>query len=537
MAVPQIDPFSPAPNRQTDSREQFTIKADQRMLEENRFTGQANELAAFVDQRAIDANASAQAAAASEAAAEADRAQVAVNTATVASNTTTVVVRADEVAANTLQVASNTAQVAANTQAVADALASIADGPVASVNGKSGVVILGPEDLLPPFAGNARRALVVNNDATGVKWGVAGQEVGDVLFTARTPEAGYLPATGNIYMQSAYPELFEKVGLIGGDVALAWEQVANGLTSVDINDVAMGDDGVCIAVSNGAVYRSIDNGLTWTIYTHASLTGGGLKVQTDGNGVWVILNNTTARRSLDNGITWQSSTLQSGSAVILSFKTDQRGTWVAALSIGRPRVSTDNGQTWAEPGSGSTSIAATAIETDGNGYWIFGTGNGQVYQANAGNWIYTTLATGFPSQGISGIATDGNGVWIIIGGQHVTRSLNDRVTWETKTGASLAGNGKLVTSGRGVWLSAGTNSIIRRSLDNGLSWENHTVPGSPAAAFNGAACQGDYFVAVGSVGLFAASKPAYGYDTTTQFRLPKLPAPAGLSAYIKGSNA
>lgn len=59
MAVPQIDPFSPAPNRQTDSREQFTIKADARMAEENRFTGQANELAVFVDQRAIDATQSA----------------------------------------------------------------------------------------------------------------------------------------------------------------------------------------------------------------------------------------------------------------------------------------------------------------------------------------------------------------------------------------------------------------------------------------------------------------------------------------------
>ncbi|WP_374418694.1 WD40/YVTN/BNR-like repeat-containing protein [Stutzerimonas kunmingensis] len=535
MAVPTVTPLPIPPNR-TSGAGEFAPRADIFFGAMPQFQTDMNTLATYSGQQVSLADTARIAAEQAKAAAESARSTVVTRANEVATNTNTVVTRANEVATNTQQVAANTQQVATDAQAVADALASIADGPVTSVNGKTGVVTLTSEDVLPPFAGNSRRALVVNADETGAEWGDAGQKVGDVLITARTPDASYLPATGNIYMQSAYPELFEEVGLIGGDVALAWEHVANGLTSFAINDVAMGDDGVCIAVSNGAVYRSIDNGLTWTIYTHASLTGGGLKVQTDGNGVWVILNNTTARRSLDNGITWQSSTLQSGSATILSFKTDQVGTWVAALSTGRPRVSTNNGQTWAELGGGQTTVAATAIETDGNGYWIFGTGDGQVYQANAGNWIYTTLATGFPSQVISGIATDRNGVWIIIGSNYVTRSLNDRVTWETVTGASLAGNGKLVTNGRGVWLSASTNSSIRRSLDNGLSWENGSVPGAPSAAFNGAACAGDYFVAVGSVGLFAASKPVYGYDTTTQFRLPKLPAPAGLSAYIKGSN-
>lgn len=372
--------------------------------------------------------------------------------------------------------------------------------------------------------------------------GGGGQEIGDVMITARTPDASYLPATGNIYMQSAYPELFGEVGLIGGDVALAWEHVANGLTSFVINDVAMGDDGVCIAVSNGAFYRSTDNGLTWSIYSDPSLKQQAQKIETDGNGVWVALHvygtGVFCSTSVDNGITWgaEVAVARTTGMTALAFKTDRNGTWVASLSSGRPAISTNNGQTWSAAGSGPSSITATAIETDGNGYWIFGTGSGQVFQANAGSWTYTALATGFPSQGISGIATDRNGVWIINGGSHVTRSFNDRVTWETVTGTSLAGNGKLVTNGRGVWLSAHTSSIIRRSLDNGLSWENLTVPGAPSGAFNGVACAGDYFVAVGNAGLFAASEPAYGYDTTTQFRLPKLPAPAGLSAYIKGSN-
>jgi len=113
---------------------------------------EANTSAEFVDQRAIDADASAQAAAASEQAVEADRAEVATNTATVADNTAAVVARADEVAANTLQVAADADQVAADAQAVADALASVAGGPVISINGETGVVTLAQVHLDGPGA-------------------------------------------------------------------------------------------------------------------------------------------------------------------------------------------------------------------------------------------------------------------------------------------------------------------------------------------------------------------------------------------------
>ena len=139
MTVPVITPLPPAPTR-ADAPSDFTAKADTFVAAQVGMVAEFNASATFVDQRAIDADTSAQAAAASEAAVEADRAEVASNAATVASNTATVVARADEVAANTLQVAADTQQVATDAQAVADALASIADGPVTSVAGQTGVV-------------------------------------------------------------------------------------------------------------------------------------------------------------------------------------------------------------------------------------------------------------------------------------------------------------------------------------------------------------------------------------------------------------
>jgi len=141
MAAPIITPIPTTPIR-SDAPADFAAKADAFAASLPQFVTETNASAAFVDQRAIDADASAQAAAASEAAAEADRAEVATNAATVATNTATVVARADEVAANTLQVAADADQVAADRVAVDAALASIADGPVTSVAGQTGVVTL-----------------------------------------------------------------------------------------------------------------------------------------------------------------------------------------------------------------------------------------------------------------------------------------------------------------------------------------------------------------------------------------------------------
>ena len=141
MTAPVITPLPPAPTR-ADAPSDFTAKADAFVAAQVGMVAEFNASAEFVDQRAADADASAQAAAASEAAVEADRAEVAANTATVASNTATVVARADEVAANTLQVAADADQVAADRVAVDAALASIADGPVTSVAGQTGVVTL-----------------------------------------------------------------------------------------------------------------------------------------------------------------------------------------------------------------------------------------------------------------------------------------------------------------------------------------------------------------------------------------------------------
>ena len=186
MTVPVITPLPPAPSR-SDAPSDWTAKADARVAAETLMVPEMNTSVAFVNQRAIDADTSAQAAAASEAAVEADRAEVATNTAVVASNTATVVARADEVAANTLQVAADADQVAADREAVDAALASIADGPVTSVNGQAGVVSLQTVYLSGPtsaYVTQTKTYTITNFDSFGTY--VAQVSAGSVSMSGDT---------------------------------------------------------------------------------------------------------------------------------------------------------------------------------------------------------------------------------------------------------------------------------------------------------------------------------------------------------------
>ena len=69
---------------------------------------------------------------------------------------------------------------------------------------------------LPSLAGNAAKTLKVNPAEDGVEWSAVPQSfrVGDYLTSiVPSPPAGFLPADGSIYLQSAYPELFGAVGI------------------------------------------------------------------------------------------------------------------------------------------------------------------------------------------------------------------------------------------------------------------------------------------------------------------------------------
>ncbi len=529
--IPYIEPFSPAPNRQTDSREQFTIKVDQRMLEENRFTGQANALADFVNARAQgvgeSVSAAQQSAAAAQQAEQAAGQQVAL--------------AADEVAKAAQKVEAATEQADRATEQ-----ASAAQSYAAAAGAAAG---------LPALAGKAGMFMQVTPDEQGVRWvEVKPQRIGDILMSARGSVEGYLEAVGGIYLQAAYPELYAELGLLGGDAGLSWTLPSNFPAPGTPVGMAIGNDGTILVLCNSSmtnnVARSTDGGQTWQV-TQLSVSGQTSCLETNGEGVWVFMSYVSSNSacypvvSTDNGATWTVKQAFAGSASgRAKFLKHSNGTWVVgghanALIRTRTPEAAGWGQSIAMP------LTMVSVTSNGNGVWLIvgsGTTSSDTRISTDDGLTWTSIGSTVGTVGKSSLSveTDQKGTWIITGADFCIRSIDDRLTWQTFQGTFAPTSGQLVTDREGVWLVVGSTNTARRSIDAGQTWRPLSIPTSSGYAIGGATQKnGEFYIAYsitgGSGGVTGIGKsiPAYGYDTATQFRLPNVPAPSGLKSFIK----
>ena len=116
---------------------------------------------------------------------------------------------------------------------------------------------------------------------------IGGEKIGSIVFSKTSPGDKYLEANGAIYDQSAFPELFSAMGLIGA-APVTWGSVTSGFGSNTINAIATDGAGVWVAVgSSGTMTRSTDNGVTWSAVTSGFGANSITAVATDGAGVWV----------------------------------------------------------------------------------------------------------------------------------------------------------------------------------------------------------------------------------------------------------
>jgi len=377
-------------------------------------------------------------------------------------------------------------------------------------------------------------------------------QTGDILFCTRNPGPLYLPATGGVRSQSAYPTLFGALGIQGGIAGHAWTSTP-GPAVAGAATISASAAGTLVRGVGSTLYRSTDNGATWvlvsTITTYVFTA-----IANDGAGVWVALtnnlvNNGNTYRSSDDGLTWAyvlNNLPQTGGWGGLV--TDGNGVWImtfasAATSVGR---SLDNGLTWA-----LVTSSASAIHRD--------------------------------------IACDGQGVWVVLAGLFWLRSNDSGATWTSVGGGGANIPYAVATDGRGTWLISGAAASTNtwRSVDNGLTWILYAPSVSVTVAdilysqgFFILATDGSpnlYTVAAGDdTPLFAAkatgvlanasrlaigknnaiycipttvtasqatlrADPYYSYDTGSQFKLPDVSAAmninTNLKPWIKAGNA
>lgn len=491
MTVPVITPLPPAPTR-ADAPSDFTAKADAFVAAQVGMVAEFNASVEFVDQRAIDADASA----------------------TAASDSSDLAAQAVQDAADQAALASAARQGAENAELQTQTYAALA----------------GAAAGLPAFTGNGGKYVRVKDDESGVEYGNPGLEVGDLLVTIRTPGADYLPANGGIYLQASYPDLFDIVGIVPDNLAAPWTSVSAGLAFYNGTKVTTDGSGVWIIGGRaGDITRSTDNGVTWSqsVIDSVRLTCLG----TDKNGVWILGTEAGAvRRSTDNGATWAPVTVPGiiGFAPGIRAVTDGLGTWVLAGSTKAAR-STDNGVTWVALPDFTNAIYGMA--TDGNGVWVACGSNGAIYRSSDNGASWGSVTSPFGTALVYAVATDGNGVWVAVSSSHYSRSTDNGVTWSA---VSTSARGfDVATDGDGVWYALGGGDGFV-SNNNGVSWTSFT----PGFANRSSIAVGNDKTWIATGNKAVARLFPYTYDPTTQFKIPAATARTdGFSSYIKALEA
>lgn len=386
--------------------------------------------------------------------------------------------------------------------------------------------------------------------------------IGDSLTTARgAPNANWIPDGAN-YLQTSYPELFAKIGLVQSDAVGigTWTQVnttlitgANGYVQPFL--AAAGS--VVISYLGGstpAILRSADSGTTFTSITPPT-SANLIALSTDGKGTWIAGAGQSSPgmivRSTDNGLTWQTGALPTGtnSWSTLFTATDSKGTWLIGGNYAFLQRSTDNGATWtqiAAPDGASMRWAAHA----GGSTW-YGVSSTYLYRSTDGgvNWTKLSAPTASATVSIQGLSFS-NGIIAVTGSfaigsnPYVSVSLStDGVNWRTASlSVSSNANASPVCFGRdgSALVVFYTNGAYRLSpaLDpthvSGVANFTLTNFGQPTT----------WPVAIINDGLstwYMASSNSGGivrllplYDVKTLFRVPKLAIqPAPFATFVK----
>jgi len=359
--------------------------------------------------------------------------------------------------------------------------------------------------------------------------------------------SGYLPANGTVYLQSAYPELFAKVGIIGGTIGTAWADYDYG--GIATGNIEASLSGTIIVVqSNTQIRRSADRGQTWANITTPTLGANVADIKTDGRGTWLILSGATASpfqclRSTDNGLTWQLVTLPatSNGAGGGWFKLCYcgAGVWIATANYSSTLIrSTDGGASWSTVAHGYPAGNMNAVGANGSGVVLIsaydGT-NSTVRKSTDYGVSFSSFLT-LTTQAMC-ISTDNLGTWLIgLGGVNALRSFDDAATSSgfasiTVTGGTGIGNDIIFVNGLVFFMFNGSGSKVIIMNPNG-TFSPQTSAANASGRF---AHAGNGVIFAGSItaNRLSRSTPVFGYDTATQFAVPNPLSIVGLTHYIK----
>jgi ligand-binding sensor domain-containing protein len=250
-----------------------------------------------------------------------------------------------------------------------------------------------------------------------------------------------------------------------------WQEINTGLTELSVRGIAVGDSGYIFSATASGVFRSSNNGTTWSHLANS----GSITVQSiayDHSGYLYAGTEHGMYLSTDNGITWSPINTGFPDTLVLSIAINASGQVFAGTDLAGLFRSTNHGSSWTPLTNGLTSddVAALAITstgviyagTDGQGMFR-STDNGNSWrQLNNGmtDPLIRALAVNTSDSVFAGTNTDG--MFRLLNADTTWVQINSGITTTFMASLGIQSNGTIYagTSGAGVF----------RSTNNGNSW-------------------------------------------------------------------
>ena len=251
-------------------------------------------------------------------------------------------------------------------------------------------------------------------------------------------------------------------------------QATNGPTGGTVETLSINSSETIFAgTNNGGVFRTMDNGSTWT-QVNSGLTsldvealainaGGVIFAGTDGGGAF---------RSLNNGDNWASINLGLTVTRVLALAINASGHIFAGTENGGVFRSVNSGDSWIQINTGLTNLRLRSLAIYSNGDIYAGTLGGVFRSTNNGDsWIQVN--NGLPSTTIKALAVNASGhIFAGTDGSGAFRSTNNGTSWtQVNNGLTNLLVYAFAINSEGHIFAGTLGGGVFSSEDNGDSWK------------------------------------------------------------------
>jgi hypothetical protein len=271
---------------------------------------------------------------------------------------------------------------------------------------------------------------------------------------------------------SAGTSLWSSIWSFTTGTQLAWTQMNIGLTNTYVYSLGVNSSGYLFAgTTGGGVYRSTNNGGTWTqagltttdVNSFAFNSSGYIFAGTSNAGVYLSTNNgdiwTQANSGLINNEVYVGCLGVNSSGYIFAS---------TSSSNGGIYLSTNNGTDWTQANNGLTNIDVTSFAFNPSGYIFAGTSNAGVYLSTNNGTDWTQANNGLTNIDVTSLALNSSGYIFAGTNVGVYLSTNNGNSW-TQMGLTGVDVVSLAINSS-EYVFAGTIGGAYLSTNNGATW-------------------------------------------------------------------